>query len=62
MFKSLTSVALLCVLLLAGCGKRVVRVDLVPVEDRLQAQEIERDPGMFISDEIVMAIRSTEAS
>lgn len=46
--------ALASLLALTACGKRTVRVDLVPVEDRLQPQEIERDAGMFVNDEIVM--------
>lgn len=38
----------ICVLAtsLIGCGKRALRIDLVPVEDRLQPQVIESDPGM----------------
>jgi len=52
--KWVSTVVLTGLLCLSGCGRRVVRVDLIPVEDRLQPQEVERDAGMFVSDQIVM--------
>ncbi len=52
--KSLFVIVLTSVFLIAGCGRRTMRVEFVPVEDRMQAQEIDRDPGMFISDQIVI--------
>ncbi len=46
---------LLASLLLAACGGRTIRVDLVPVEDHLQPQIIERaDASLFTTDKIAM--------
>jgi protease-4 len=40
---------------LGGCGGRTVRVDLVPVQDRLKPQVIERgDAGLFCFDKIAI--------
>ena len=40
---------------LGGCGGRTIRIDLVPVQDRLQAQVIESaDAGLFTTDKIAM--------
>ena len=33
---------------LAGCGQRTLRVELIPVEERLVPQVIESDPGAFL--------------
>ena len=39
--------------LLAGCGNRTIRLDIVPVEDQLQQKTIESyDAGAFTSDKI----------
>jgi len=37
-----------------GCGARTLRVDIVPVEEKLTPQTIEQDPGMFVNDEIAV--------
>jgi len=39
---------------LTGCGRRALRVDFVPVEDRLLPQVIEQDDGMFVNDRIAI--------
>ncbi|MGN6368851.1 MAG: signal peptide peptidase SppA [Phycisphaerae bacterium] len=40
---------------LGGCGGRTIRIDLVPVQDRLQPQVIESaDAGWFTTDKIAM--------
>jgi protease IV len=41
--------------LLAGCGNRTIRIDLVPTEDRLQQEVVEYgDANSFTSDKIAM--------
>lgn len=47
-------VLLLAFLAAGGCGKRVLRFDLVPVEDELTAQVIDQDEGLFVTDKIVI--------
>jgi protease-4 len=45
----------LSVAILSGCGGRTIRIDLVPVQDRLQPQTIESaDAGLFTTDKIAM--------
>lgn len=47
--------ALLLLLLLPACGRRTVRIDLVPTEDPLQPQIVESaDAGPFTSDRIAL--------
>jgi len=42
-------------LFLAACGKRTIRIDLVPVEDRLTPQVIENgDASLFTTDQVAM--------
>ena len=42
-------------LMVAGCGQRTLRVDFVPVEERLTPQVIESaDAGTFTRDKIAM--------
>lgn len=54
MRKLLAILPLLATSLLAACGQRAIRIDLVPVEDRLTPQVIEQDPGYFVSDQIAL--------
>jgi len=46
--------ALVAATFLAGCGKRAIRIDLVPVEDGLVPQVVEQDRGFFVRDEIAL--------
>ncbi len=39
---------------LAGCGPRMLRIDYIPVEERLTPQVVEQDPGLFINDKIAL--------
>ncbi len=42
-------------MVLGGCGGRTIRIDLVPVQDRLQSQVVEEgDSGPFDTDKIAM--------
>ena len=53
--KLLTGMMLGLSVVLGGCGGRTIRIDLVPVEDRLQPQVIEEaDAGLFTTDKIAM--------
>ncbi len=46
---------LVIALALPACGGRTIRVDLIPTQDRLQPQTIERaDAGLFTTDKIAM--------
>lgn len=57
MFKVRSAKAVWCCLLAVGlgaCGNRVLRFDLVPVEEQLSPQVIEQDEGVFVTDKIAM--------
>ena len=47
------SVAFLATLI-AGCGQRTVRIDLIPTSDPMQPQVIAGDSGVFTSDKIAL--------
>ena len=51
----LATIGMICLLVLAGCGGRTIRLDLVPAEERLKPETIEyADAGFFTSDKVAM--------